>query len=197
MAAEPDPPPLQRVAAWYEDAVAAGIPEPDAIALATADAAGRPSVRFVLLKGIDERGVRFFTNHESRKARELTANARAALAAHWQALNRQVRLEGAVERLDDAESDAYFATRERGSRIGAWASAQSSELPDRAALEARVRAVEERFAGAEIPRPDFWGGYLLRPDVIELWTGRTDRLHDREEWRRDPGGAWRVRRLSP
>ena len=197
MPAGPDPSPLQRVAAWYEDAVATGIPEPDAIALATADAAGRLSVRFVLLKGIDERGVRFFTNHESRKARELAANPHAALAAHWQPLGRQVRLEGAVERLDDTESDAYFATRGRGSRIGAWASEQSSELPDRAALDARVRAVEERFAGVEIPRPDFWGGYLLRPDVIELWTGRPDRLHDREEWRLDAGGDWRVRRLSP
>jgi pyridoxamine 5'-phosphate oxidase len=188
--------PLTRVAAWYAEAVAAGVPEPEAMALATADAAGRPSVRYVLLKGVDDRGVRFFTNYESRKARELAANARAALALFWQPLGRQVRLEGTVERLGDAESDAYFATRGRGSRIGAWASHQSAELPDRASLEARARELDERFAGADIPRPPHWGGYLLRPDVVELWQGRPDRLHDREEWRlRD--GAWEARRLSP
>jgi pyridoxamine 5'-phosphate oxidase len=188
--------PLTRVAAWYAEAVAAGVPEPEAMALATADAAGRPSVRYVLLKGVDDRGVRFFTNYESRKARELAANARAALALFWQPLGRQVRLEGTVERLGDAESDAYFATRGRGSRIGAWASHQSAELPDRASLEARARELDERFAGADIPRPPHWGGYLLRPDVVELWQGRPDRLHDRDEWRlRD--GAWEARRLSP
>jgi pyridoxamine 5'-phosphate oxidase len=188
--------PLTHVADWYAEAVEAGVPEPDAMALATADAAGRPSVRFVLLKGIDERGVRFFTNYESRKARELAANERAAVALFWQPIGRQVRLEGTVEPLGAEESDAYFATRGRGSRIGAWASHQSAELPDRATLEARASELEERFGGVDIPRPDHWGGYLLRPDVIELWRGRSDRLHDREEWRlRD--GAWTARRLSP
>jgi pyridoxamine 5'-phosphate oxidase len=191
-----DPAPLANVEAWYAEAVAAGLPEPEAMALATADAAGRPSVRFVLLKGIDPRGVRFFTNYESRKARELAENQRAALALYWQPLGRQVRLEGTVERLGAEESDAYFATRGRSSRIGAWASQQSAELPDRAVLDARVRELEERFGDADVPRPVHWGGYLLRPDVIELWRGRPDRLHDREEWRlRD--GAWTARRLNP
>jgi pyridoxamine 5'-phosphate oxidase len=188
--------PLARVQAWCEDAVAAGLPEPDAMALATADAAGRPSVRFVLLKGVDDRGVRFFTNYESRKGRELGENARAAAALYWNPLGRQVRLEGMVERLEEEESDAYWATRGRGSRIGAWASRQSSALAGRELLDARVEEVVARFEGADIPRPAYWGGFLLRPDVVEFWTGRPDRLHDREEWRL-AGGAWSARRLSP
>jgi pyridoxamine 5'-phosphate oxidase len=188
--------PLEVVREWYEEAVAAGAPDPEAMALATADARGRPAVRFVLLRGLDERGARFFTNYDSRKGRELAANPRGALAVYWPALHRQVRLEGPVERLPDEESDAYFAARGRGSRVGAWASRQSAELASREELDARVAAVEERFAGEEVPRPAFWGGYLLRPDAIELWRGRDDRLHDREEWRlRD--GTWRARRLSP
>ncbi len=188
--------PLEQFRHWYEHAVAAGLPEPEAMALATASQDAVPSVRFVLLKGIDERGVGFFTNYESRKARELAENQRAALALYWQPLGRQVRLEGTVERLGAEESDAYFATRGRSSRIGAWASQQSAELPDRAVLDARVRELEERFGDADVPRPVHWGGYLLRPDVIELWRGRPDRLHDREEWRlRD--GAWTARRLNP
>jgi pyridoxamine 5'-phosphate oxidase len=191
-----EPSPLARVEAWYGEAAAAGLPEPEAMALATADAAGRPSVRFVLLKGVDERGVRFFTNYESRKGRELAENARAALALYWQPLGRQIRLEGTVERLAEAESDAYFATRGRGSRIGAWASRQSAEIAGREVLDARVEDLLARFEGADIPRPAYWGGYLLRPDVVEFWSGRPDRLHDREEWRlRD--GAWSARRLSP
>lgn len=189
--------PLGRVRAWYDDAVAAGLAEPDAAALATADAAGRPSVRFVLVKGIEEHGVRFFTNHDSRKARELAANPRAAIAMHWQPLGRQVRVEGTAERLAEDESDAYFATRGRGSRLGAWASHQSAEIPDRAVLDAAVRELEARFGDGDIARPAFWGGYLLRADVVELWTGRPDRLHDREEWRLGADGAWVARRLSP
>jgi pyridoxamine 5'-phosphate oxidase len=188
--------PLATVRAWIDEAAATGVEEPTAAALATADAAGAPSLRFVLLRGIDERGVRFYTNYESRKASELEANPRAALALYWHTLHRQVRLEGPVQRLAPEESDAYFASRARESRIGAWASRQSRELDSREQLDAQVAEVEERFAGAEVPRPDFWGGYLLAPEVVELWIGRANRLHDREQWRRT-GEGWTMRRLSP
>jgi pyridoxamine 5'-phosphate oxidase len=188
--------PLAQFRAWLDDAAAAGIEEPAAAALATADAAGRPSLRFVLVRGIDERGARFFTNYESRKARELAANPRAALTLYWQPLQRQVRLEGLVERLGAAESDGYFASRARESRIGAWASRQSQELRSREELDARVAEIDARFPGEDVPRPEFWGGFLLRPDLVEFWTGRASRLHDREEWRRSADG-WSARRLSP
>jgi pyridoxamine 5'-phosphate oxidase len=187
--------PLAQLREWYEQAVAAGVAEPEAMALATSTPAGAPSVRFVLLKGIDERGVEFYSNYESRKGAELAANPRAALAVLWQPLHRQVRLEGTVERLTAEESDAYFASRGRGSRLGAWASAQSTEIPDRATLEARLADAESRY-GEDVPRPPYWGGYRLRPDVVEFWEGRPDRLHDREELRRERG-EWRARRLSP
>jgi pyridoxamine 5'-phosphate oxidase len=190
------PDPLSVVNAWIEEAAAAGVEEPTAAALATADGSGAPSLRFVLLRGIDEQGVRFYTNYESRKAGELEVNPRAALALYWHPLHRQVRLEGPVERLPSEQSDAYFASRARESRIGAWASRQSHELGSREELDARVAEVEQRFAGADVPRPEFWGGYLLRPDVVELWIGRANRLHDREQWRRT-GDGWRMRRLSP
>src|SRR6185503_991602 len=148
-----------------------------------------PSVRFVLLKGIDERGVEFFTNYESRKARELTANPRAALAVLWKPLQRQIRLEGAVERLSDAESDAYFATRSRGSQLGAWASRQSEVIPDREWLEARLAEVDGEYPDT-VPRPPHWGGFRLLPSAIEFWEGRPNRLHDREVFARGEGGAW-------
>jgi pyridoxamine 5'-phosphate oxidase len=187
--------PLERFREWYEQAVAAGVLEPEAMALATSTPAGAPSVRFVLLKGVDERGVAFYTNYESRKGRELAANPRAAIAVLWKPLHLQVRLEGTVERLPDEESDAYFASRGRGSRLGAWASAQSTEIADRSVLEARLADADARFPD-DVPRPGYWGGYLLRPDVIEFWRGRANRLHDRDEFRREDG-AWRSRRLSP
>jgi pyridoxamine 5'-phosphate oxidase len=187
--------PLERFQEWYEQAVAAGVLEPEAMALASSTPDGAPSVRFVLLKGIDARGVAFYTNYESRKGRELEANPRAALAVLWKPLHRQVRLEGEVERLSDVESDAYFATRGRGSRLGAWASAQSTEIPGREVLDARLAEASARFPG-DVPRPEYWGGYLLRPHAIEFWSGRPDRLHDREEFRREDG-AWHSRRLSP
>jgi pyridoxamine 5'-phosphate oxidase len=188
--------PLAQFRHWYEHAVAAGLPEPEAMALATATPAGAPSVRFVLLKGIDDRGVEFYTNYESRKGRELAANPRAALAILWRPLQRQVRLEGTVERLSAEESDAYFVTRARLSRIGAWASQQSTEIPDRAYLEARVAELEARYAGDDVPRPPYWGGFVLRPEAIEFWEGRPNRLHDREVFTRGPDG-WTSRRLSP
>ena len=188
--------PIELVREWYDEAVAAGVPESDTMALATATPDGRPSVRFVLLKGIDDDGIRFFTNYGSRKARELDANPRAAVTLYWLPVGRSVRLEGAVERLPAADSGAYFATRPRGAKLGAWASAQGTVLRDRAELDERMRAVAERFPD-DIPRPDHWGGYKLFPDAIELWQGRPDRLHDREHFLRAPDGAWRSERLSP
>jgi pyridoxamine 5'-phosphate oxidase len=188
--------PLERVRTWYDEAVAAGITEADAMALATADADGHPAVRFVLLKGIDERGIRFFTNYGSRKARELEANPRAATTLYWQPLHRAVRIEGLVERLGAEESDAYFATRDRGSRLGAWASEQGAVLRGRGELEARLREFEARFPD-DVPRPEGWGGYLLRPDAVEFWQGRPNRLHDRERFLLQSDGTWRGQRLAP
>jgi pyridoxamine 5'-phosphate oxidase len=187
--------PLARVRSWLDEAAAAGMPEPDGAALSTASPDGRPSVRFVLVRGVDERGLRFFTNYGSRKGRELDANPVAALALWWPGLQRQLRAEGPVERLGAEESDAYFASRGRGSRLGALASHQGSVIAGREVLDARVAELRERY-GDEIPRPDWWGGYLLRPDAIEFWEGRANRLHDRTHYLRD-GDGWRSERLSP
>jgi pyridoxamine 5'-phosphate oxidase len=189
--------PLELVRAWFEEAVAAGLPEPSAMALATATPDGAPSVRFLLLKGIDAQGVEFFTNYESRKGRELAENPRAALAMFWQSQQRQVRMEGRVEVLPGAESDAYFASRAHGSRIGAWASLQGRAIPDREWLEARVAETEARFPEDEVPRPPYWGGYRLVPDAIELWQGRPNRLHERRHFLRGPDGTWTEELLSP
>jgi pyridoxamine 5'-phosphate oxidase len=188
--------PLEHARDWYEEAVAAGLPEPDAMALATATPDGRPSVRFVLVKGIDADGVRFFTNYESRKGRELDANPRAAVSFYWQPLQRALRMEGVVSRVGASESDAYFASRERDSRLGARASDQGRPLPDRDVLDARLREAAEEFPD-DVPRPDYWGGYRLRPDAIEFWSGRANRLHDREHFLRGPDGTWRAGRLFP
>ena len=190
--------PLRRLAEWYDEAVSAGVAEPNAMALATASADGVPSVRIVLLKGIDDRGVQFFTNYESRKGRELEANPRAAATVYWQPLHRAVRLEGPVERVSREESDAYFASRARGSRLGAWASRQGAVLPSREALDAALEDVSSRFGDDDVPRPDYWGGYRIVPVAVELWQGRPDRLHDRVHWVREGEGAeWREERLSP
>jgi pyridoxamine 5'-phosphate oxidase len=194
--ARPSAHPLHRVRDWFEEAAASGIVEAERMALATATPDGRPSVRIVLLKGLDDDGIRFFTNYESRKGRELDANPRAAATLYWQPLYRAARLEGPVERLTPEESDAYFASRPRGAQIGAWASAQGSVLRDRAELDERVRDVEARFPD-EVPRPEYWGGYRLRPDAVELWQGRPDRLHDREHFLLQEDGSWRSERLSP
>ena len=188
--------PLALVREWFEAAAASGIIEAERMALATATPDGRPSVRIVLLKGIDDEGIQFFTNYGSRKGRELDANPRAATTLYWQPLYRAARLEGPVERLTAEASDAYFASRPRGAQVGAWASAQGTVLGDRAELEDRVRAVEERYPDA-VPRPDFWGGYRLRPDAVELWQGRPARLHDREHFLLQDDGTWRAERLSP
>lgn len=186
------------LARWLGEARDAGLFEPEAATLATATPRGWPSARMVLVRGVEERDLRFYTNHESRKAGELAANPRAALVFHWgPPLRRQVRIEGAVERLPDAEAGAYFATRARESRLGAWASPQSRTLEDRAELDRRLADVEERFgAGVDVPLPAFWGGYRVVPDAIELWQNRADRLHDRARFER-AGTAWTRVRLAP
>jgi pyridoxamine 5'-phosphate oxidase len=188
--------PLDLFRAWFEAARRAGIFLPEAMTLATATADGRPSARMVLLKGAGEDGFVFFTNYESRKAEELEANPRAALVFHWAILERQVRIEGTVRRIPQDRSHAYFETRARGSRLGAWASLQSRPLPDRAELEARYREIEARYGDDPVPCPPHWGGYRVVPDALEFWQGRMSRLHDRFRWTR-AGEAWTVERLYP
>lgn len=166
------------------------------VALATVGADGRPSVRVVLVRHVDERGFVFHTNYNSRKGRDLAGCPHAALCFHWADLEEQVRIEGPVEQLSPDESDAYFAGRPRGSQIGAWASEQSAELPSREALEVRYRDVERQYAGRNVPRPPFWGGFRVVPTRVEFWYGRPDRLHDRVLYVRD-GDAWRITRLYP
>jgi pyridoxamine 5'-phosphate oxidase len=187
--------PLEVFARWHHEATATS-PDPDAAALATATSGGRPSVRFVLLRGIDAQGVRFFTNYDSRKGAELASNPRAAIAWFDSVARRQVRIEGAVSVLDAAASDAYFASRDRGHQLGAHASHQSAPLADRASLQRAYAAAESRFDGSEVPRPDRWGGYLVVPDAIELWVQRPDRLHDRFSYSLE-AGAWSAVRLAP
>ncbi len=191
-----DPDPLRQFAVWFAAVSEAGVREPEAMTLATAAPDGAPSARMVLLKGVDQGGFDFYTNIESRKGRELLANPRAALVLYWEPLGRQVRAEGAVERLSRAESAAYFGTRPLGSRLGAWASRQSEVIAGRDELERRLAEVRARFEGREPPLPDWWGGFRLVPHTIEFWQHREDRLHDRLRYRRDDD-AWTIERLSP
>jgi pyridoxamine 5'-phosphate oxidase len=188
--------PVEQFNRWFTEAGEAGERLPETVVLATATAGGVPSARAVLLKGVDERGFVVFTNHESRKGRELDANPHAALVFLWPSLGRQVRVEGTVERADRDEVERYFATRPRGSQLGAWASPQSTVIPDREALDALVASAEERFGESEIPAPPFWGGYRVRPEAVEFWQHQDDRLHDRLRYRRD-GDGWTVERLAP
>jgi len=190
--------PVEQFRRWFSEAQRAEVPEPNAMTLATADFDRRPSARIVLLKGIDDLGFQFFTDYRSRKAVELDENPQAALVFFWAELERQVRVVGRVERLDKATSLGYFKRRPEGSRIGAWASHQSAELPDRATLEQEVARRTAEFAGREVPLPDHWGGYRLIPDEFEFWQGRQSRLHDRLQYTFEPTDhKWHRVRLSP
>jgi len=190
--------PLRLFAAWFEEAARSEPRDPTAMSLATVDAAGRPNVRMVLMKGFDERGWVFYTNVDSPKGRELDASRQGALLFHWKSSNRQVRLRGPVARVDDAEADAYFATRPRLAQIGAWASKQSAPLESRHAFEKAIALVTAKFAVGAIPRPPNWTGYRLTPLAIEFWQDRPFRLHDRVEFTREaPGAPWRKTRLYP
>lgn len=205
MPRRPDMPPLRRAdldrdpiaqfAAWFRLAEREA-PLPEAITLATVDADGEPDARMVLLKGVDAEGFRFFTNYESAKGHQLGSGAAAALVVYWRELDRQVRVRGTVERLGGADSDAYFATRSRDSQLGAWASPQSRPLDSRAELDRRLREAEARFGERDVPRPEHWGGYLVRPRTIEFWQGQVGRLHDRFLYTR-AGEDWTIERLAP
>ncbi len=198
-ATDVDADPIRQFQTWFSQALDAQLPEPNAMTVATVDAEGRPAARILLIKGVDERGFVFFTNYDSRKGRELAARPHAALLFHWIELERQVRIEGRVEKTSDAESDAYYQSRPLGSRIGAWASEQSAVIDSRAQLEAREREISAQYGDAP-PRPPHWGGYRVVPDAIEFWQGRPSRLHDRIRYTRDSaqaGTAWRIERLAP
>lgn len=192
-----DPDPLVEVARWFGVASERLGERAAAMTVATATPDGRPSARVVLLRGLDTRGPVFYTNRESRKGAEIAANPHAAAVLHWPDLDAQIRIEGPVTQVDDTESDAYFAGRPRGHRVGAWASAQSTPVADRATLEAQVAAAEARFPGDDVPRPPYWGGYRITPERVELWRSRTDRVHDRVLYTRGDDGQWSRGRLSP
>ncbi len=188
--------PLQQFRAWFQHALDAKVPEPNAMTVATVGPDGRPSTRVVLIKDFDERGIVWYTNYLSRKGQELAGNPHAALQFHWVELERVVRIEGTVTKVDDAESDTYYASRPLASRIGAWASEQSSVIPSRATLVARAAEYGIKL-GLHPPRPPHWGGYRLKPDTWEFWQGRPSRLHDRLRYRLQPDGDWLRERLSP
>jgi len=193
--ASPDP--IAQFRRWFDEALAADLHEPNAMTLASATPDGRPSARVVLLKGFDERGFVFYTNYEGRKGRELENNPQCALVFYWGKLERQVRVEGRASRVSEEESEGYFGSRPRGSQLGAWVSEQSRPVESRDALEKRLRGLEAEYEGREVPRPQFWGGYRVEPEVIEFWQGRENRLHDRLVYRRSEGGGWRRERLQP
>jgi pyridoxamine 5'-phosphate oxidase len=194
--ADVDPNPLKQFEKWFAEALDAGVPETDAMTLATASADATPDARIVLLKSFDQRGFVFYTNYRSRKAREINQNEKACLLFYWLPLKRQVRIEGTVERAADKDSDEYFRSRPLGSRIGAWASEQSEVIPNREVLESRFAELAQKF-GDDVPRPPHWGGYRVKPTAIEFWQGRENRLHDRLRYRLQADGSWRIERLAP
>lgn len=189
--------PIAQFERWMQEAIDAGEHLPNAMTLATADESGRPSARITLLKGVDDDGFVFFSNYDSRKGRQLSASPYAALVFYWGEMGRQVRVEGGVERVSETESSDYFATRSRGSQLGAWASPQSTVLANRQELEAIVQQFSDRFEGCDIPLPPHWGGFRLRPEMIEFWKGRASRLHDRFRYTRLESGDWTIERLAP
>ena len=191
-----DPDPLKQFRLWFEDVRDAGITEANAMLLSTVSG-GRPTGRIVLMKDLDERGFSFFTNYDSKKGHEIAANPQVALTFFWKELERQVRIEGRIEKTSEAESSEYFAVRPRGSQIGAWASGQSEVIPNREFLEKKTKALEERFNGQPVPRPPHWGGYRVIPDYVEFWQGRPSRLHDRLAYTKQGDGSWKIERLSP
>lgn len=190
--------PFVQVQRWWDDWLALAPTEPNAVVLATADEMGNASARTVLLRGLDASGFTFFTSYDSRKGHDLDVHPYGTILASWVPLLRQINVRGAIAKVDRSESEAYFAGRPRGSQLAAWASHQSSELADRAELELRFSEAEQRFVGQDVPCPAYWGGYRLVPASIELWQGRSNRMHDRLRYERDdPAGAWRIVRLSP
>lgn len=189
--------PLRQFKRWFDEALSSNLPEPNAMVLATADSTGQPSARVVLLKGLDERGFVFYTNYGSRKGQHLSGNPKASLCFNWLELERQVRIEGIAERVPDAESDAYFQSRPFESRIGALASQQSTRAESRAQLEETYAKLLKQFGDKPVPRPENWGGYVVRPQLIEFWQGRPGRLHDRIEYRKTEERSWSLARLSP
>jgi pyridoxamine 5'-phosphate oxidase len=192
-----NPDPLRQFQQWFEDAIATELPEPNSMSLATVDPEGQPWLRTVLLKLYDARGFVFYTNYESRKARQMDANPRVALLFPWVALARQVKITGRAERVPTTESLKYFATRPRGSQVGAWASPQSQVISSRSLLEGKVEEIKRKFAEGEVPLPSFWGGYRVVADTIEFWQGRENRLHDRFRYSRQSNGGWTIERLAP
>jgi pyridoxamine 5'-phosphate oxidase len=191
------PDPIEQFGVWFDEARAANVPEPNAMTLATVGASGAPSARIVLLKSFDARGFTFHTNYQSRKGEELAGNPRAALCFFWQPLERQVRVEGVVERTSPEESEAYFRTRPVDAQVGAWVSQQSKPIASRAELQSLLQQLKQRFGDGPVPRPEHWGGLRVVPDAIEFWQGRPSRLHDRILYTRQPNGTWTRQRLSP
>lgn len=191
------PDPIEQFRVWFDAALAADIIEPNAMTLSTVSADGKPSARIVLLKGVDKRGFSFFTNYESRKGQELAANPHAALTFLWREMERQVRVEGTVEKVSREESESYFRIRPRNSRLGAWVSHQSQPIANRGVLEENMKELQARFPDEDVPLPPDWGGYIVKPEVIEFWQGQRSRLHDRFEYRRQTDGHWSIERLAP
>lgn len=191
------PDPIAQFRVWFDAVIAAGITEPNAMTLSTVTTDGKPSARIVLLKGVDERGFSFFTNYESRKGHELASNPHASLTFLWKEMERQVRVEGTVTKVSREESEAYYNIRPRNSRLGAWVSNQSQVISNRAVLEENMKELQARYPGEDIPLPPNWGGYIVKPDLIEFWQGQRSRLHDRFVYQHQPDGSWQLERLAP